>query len=402
MRRVLSPLLALMLLVSPAFALVSEGRPGVPYFNHVLFLQKKVMVGNEVKAASLAYSDPRSDDRELCLNSIDVFGGLELFRDIPERRWVLVDYEIQSILVSEGFLGDADVFAVTACPDIDQCIAWSDARNADPAERQRQAEKPRAATTQSASLDEIQNGLAAGRSLVKSARCRGCHNIEGFGPEHAPSLNWKRIKYEPGWLDAYLAAPWRMRPAMNSLMMPRYTSPNAEPKLLPVELAAVANYLANVATASAPDERFSSELWTGYDCFGCHARIYREQPLVFEPTPVPAGLRAAVAAAPVMQTCLGCHPFGDLKTVAPLPPGAPNAFASDLLLAFEKLALNYLAAFLENPAYVEPQTRMPNLGLDAASIEQVRTVSRAVKEAIASGELKPIHTGYQIEKRSKE
>ncbi len=400
MLRFIPLLLALTLLSAPASALVSEGRPGVPYFNHVLFLQKKVMVGDEVKAASLAYSDPRADNRELCQNSIDVYGGLQLFRDVPERRWVMVDYEMQSILVDEGFLGDADVFAVTVCADVDQCIALSKARNADPAEQQRQAAQPRAAVTVRASLDDIQNSLEAGRRLVKSARCRGCHSIEGFGPEHAPSLRWKRVKYESGWLDAYLKAPWRMRPAMSHLMMPRYTSANAEPKLQPAEISAVANYLANVATASAPDERFREELWEDYDCFACHTRIYREKPLTFVPTPVPADLREKVAAAPVMQTCLGCHPFGDLKTVEPLPQGTPNAFASDLLLAFEKLTLNYLGDFLGNPAYVEPKTRMPNLGLDAASIDQVREVARAVKEAIDSGALKPVHTLYTIEKRS--
>ena len=402
MQRLIPLLLIMVLWPSFASALVSEGRPGVPYFSHVLFLQQKVMAGDEVKAVSLAYSDPRADNRDLCQNSIDVFGGLELFRDIPERRWVLVDYEMQSILVAEGFLGDADVFAVTACPDVEQCLAWSDQRNADPAELQRRAERPRAATTRPATLSELQAGLVAGRSLVKSARCRGCHSIEGVGPQHAPSLSWKRIKYEPGWLDAYLAAPWRMRPAMSNLMMPRYTSPNAAPSLQPAEVRAVANYLANVATASAPDERFQEELWPGYDCYGCHTRLYREKPLEFVPTPVPADLAAAVKSAPAMQICLGCHPFGDLRTVEPLPAGAPNAFASDLLLSFEKLSINYLSAFLENPAYVEPQTRMPDLGLDAANIDQVRDIARRVKESIADGTLKPVHTPYAIEKRAQE
>lgn len=399
MLRLLLLSLLVCLLPGGATALVSEGRPGVPYFGHVLFLQQKIVEDGRVVAVSLAYADPRDDKIELCSNTIDVFGGLELFRDIEERNWVLVDYELQSILIADGFTGDADVFRVSACGDAASCLARSEQLKADPLTRQAETERPRAEATIRVNFENIQQRLEIGRKLVKAARCRGCHSLEGFGPDYAPSLTWKRFKYEPGWLEEFLRAPYRMRPGMGELMMLNYTSPNAKPSLRPEELQLVADYLTSVATASAPSEQFRRELWRGYDCYACHTSAYRARPLAFRPTSVPADIRERVAASAAFQSCLGCHPFGDLRTAAPAPAGTPNAFASDLLLAFEKLSLNYLAAFLANPSYFEPETRMPDPGLDAGDIEEIRALARQVKEAIAAGRLSPVHVVYQMEKR---
>jgi 4-oxalocrotonate tautomerase family enzyme len=98
---------------------------------------------------------------------------------------------------------------------------------------------------------------------------------------------------------------------------------------------------------------------------------------------------------------IGCHPFGDLQVVQPLPAGAPTAFATDLLLAFEKLSLNYLTAFLADPAYLEPGTKMPNLNLDQTQIDQVRQIALLIKQAIDGENLQPVHVYYELEKAAK-
>lgn len=380
-----------------SLALVSEGRPGIPYVGHVFFLQSKLVENNQVLAVSLGFTDPHNQHIELCNNSIDVFDGLELFRDIPVKSWVLVDYELQSILIAEGFAGDADVSRVSACGDFERCMAL--------AEQARAKALPSAGGSPSdgarepANLETIQQRLEIGRRLVKAARCRGCHSLEGFGADHAPSLTWKRFKYEPGWLEEFLRAPYRMRPAMADLMMLKYTSPNAKPSLQPEEAKLVAEYLVKAATASAPSEQFRLEQWQDYDCYACHTRLYQAKPLVFTPTPIPLEIRQTFAASNTFQSCLGCHPFGDLREVTPLPSSQPNAFATDLLLAFEKLTLNYLAAFLKNPAYLEPETRMPNLGLNESEIAEIRQLARQVKEALEAGRLQPRHAFYEMEKQ---
>jgi len=388
----------ILLLPACALALVSEGRPGVPYFDMVLFLQKKVIEDNKVVAASLAFADPKENE-DLCLNRMDVFGGLEKFRNIPDNNWVLVDLELQSVLVAEGFAGDADVSWVKACPDVDTCIEWGKERGLDPQELERRANVPRPKATVKANLETISQRLETGRKLVKAARCRGCHNLEGTGPEHAPSLTWKRNKYDRGWLKEYLKHPYRMRPAMDDLMMLKYTSPNAVPSLQQVELEVDADYLERAAVTSAPASDQRRELWEDYDCLGCHVKEYKSKPLVFQPTPIPDKTKTMIMASQVMQSCLGCHSFGDLTTIETLPTGHVNAFAPDLLLSFEKLNLDFISSFLANPAYLVPLTKMPDLGFNDDQILEVRNIALHIKEAIAAGEIIPVYTYYELEKK---
>jgi mono/diheme cytochrome c family protein len=392
----------LWLLVWPtaALGLVSEGRPGIPYFGHVLFLDQKIVEGEEVRWVSLAYGDAASGDLQ-CNNRVDVFAGKELFRAVPEQSWVLVDYQLQSILIEEGFSGDADVFQVRACEDVEQCCQLRDRLAEDPAERARRAQWARPQTTEPANLSQIARELEIGRQLVKAARCRGCHRIEGFGADHGPSLTWKRYKYEPGWLEAYLQAPYRMRPGLRDLMMLNYSSPNAQPNLQPTEIAAVARYLPRVAWTKSPADRFAQEPWQGYDCYACHTRLYREQSLAFVPTALPEALRRQAEATEGFAACLGCHAFGDLRPPAAtaVPPG-PNAFAPDLLLAMEKLEANYFLGFVQDPAYLQPGAKMPKLPRTEAQQAQLRALILAVKEAIAAGSLRPVHNHYRMEKRS--
>ncbi len=394
-------LAALCLLPGSASALVSQGRPGIPYYNHPLFLESKKMAGDQVDWVTLAYGDSRQQTLD-CRNVIDVFNGRDLFREVPEKSWVLVDYELQSILIEGGFAGDADVFRVRPCDGPEACGELSARLNNDPEELAKRPSRPAPSQTKKAELGDLAAELEKGRELVKAARCRGCHALEGFGAGHAPSLTWKRYKYEPGWLDAYLLAPYRLRPAMDDLMMLDYTSPNAVPNMQPPEVKAVAQFLPRVAWAKTPADRFRGEPWAGYDCFPCHTRLYREEPLDFQPTPVRDPLRRQLAGSSTLQVCLACHPLGDLKTVTPAPrEGNPNVFATDLLLAMEKLEINYLVNFVRDPAYLQPAAAMPALGLTEEQLAELRQLAIAVKEAIADGTLQPVHVPYRMRKQAK-
>ena len=302
--------------------------------------------------------------------------------------------------MEDGFTGDADVFKVTPCGDSDACCALRDRLNADPDLAARRAQHTRPAKTKAVRLGDIEDQLETGRQLVKSARCRGCHSVEGFGAAHAPSLPWKRYKYEKGWLEAYLQAPYRLRPAMTDLMMLKFTSPNAKPNLQPVEADAVADYLAKVAWTKSPASRFRSEPWAGYDCYDCHRELYREEPLTFVPTPVPAQIREQLGTSAVAQSCLACHAFGDYRQ-HPVTPGrqSPFVFAPDLLLAMEKLETNYFVSYVRDPDYLQPGSTMPKLGLTEKQLEELKALVLAIKEAIASGELRPVHNFYEMQKR---
>jgi len=392
-------LIILLICLTPgsSFGLLSEGRPGIPYFNHPLFLNKKIMEGSQITWVSLAYGDNRQGQIS-CNNTIDVFNGKELFRDIPEKTWVLVDYELQSILIEEGFFGDADVSRVTPCPGPDECAELAEKLNQDPAEQQRHANRPKPTKTQKVSLDKMSEQLETGRQLVKAARCRGCHRIEGFGADHAPSLTWKRFKYETGWLESFLQAPYRMRPTMTDLMMLKYTSPNARPSLTEVEVDAVAEYLTQAAWTKTPADRFRSEPWADYDCFNCHQRLYRENPLTFKPTKIPESIRERIKDSPTYQLCSSCHAFGEFRSpVAASQKDRRFILAPDHLLSMEKLDIDYFIDFIRDPGYLQPGAQMPKLGLRERQLEEIRDLVRTVKKAINDKEVIPQHNHYLME-----
>lgn len=393
-------LLFLLLLVPfTTQALVSEGRPGIPYYNHPLFLDKKLLENGEITQVRLAYGDTR-DATPDCLNTIDVFAGLELFAAVPEKSWVLVDYELQSILIDSGFFGDADVFNVRSCDGIDACVELREKLEKDPLELARRQQRKKPQKLKKARLTEIEQELETGRKLVKAARCRGCHQVEGFGAEHAPDLTWRRYKYVEGWLEEYLRTPYRLRPAIDDLMMLQYSSPNARPSLQQVEVAAVAGYLERVAKAKTPDIKYRKESWQDYDCFACHTSNYRKTPLAFIPTAVPQELSRRLADNRTLRICLSCHAFGDYRQVEPAGRNNANRFAPDLLLAMEKLDINYLINYVQRPDYLQPGSQMPRFPLKTAQQEELRQFVIELRRQIESGAVQPVHNYYRMEKIS--
>lgn len=396
MCRIAAVLVWIASMAQPAAALVSEARPGIAYRDQVLFLHAKQVQDGEVVWLTLAYGDP--DAARDCRNLIDVFDGRQLFAAIPEKSWVLVDFTLRSLVIQAGFAGDADVTAVTACGDEPRCRALQLQRGHTPVEQGAETAVP-PANSPSGPEDAAQR-VTLGRTLVKSARCRACHVIEGFGASHAPSLTWRRARYQPGWLAAYLAAPYRLRPALTTLMMLNYTSPLAQPSLQPQEVVLVADYLQRLAWFSPPAGRFRLEPWQTYRCQPCHARLYAERPLVFVPTPVPPKVRDALTGHEVQKACLACHAFGDVQTVAAWP-GPPYAYpmAPDLLLALEKLRLDYMVDYVRDPAYLQPGSAMPRLDLTAAQLEEVEAWGRQLQQFIEQGAVRPLHQYYRMQKR---
>lgn len=392
-------LLILLLLPLNSFALVSDGRPGIPYYNHPLFLDVKKVENGQVTQVRLAYGDTRDNDNN-CLNTIDVFLGLEHFSSAAEKSWVLVDYELQSILINNGFFGDADVFKVRACREMDSCVELREQLESDPTELAKRQQRVTPKNLKKARFTEIEKELDIGRKLVKAARCRGCHQIEGFGAEHAPGLTWKRYKYVKGWLEEYLRNPYRLRPAIDDLMMLQYTSANARPNLQEVELQAMANFLERIAKAKTPDINYRKEAWQDYDCYNCHTSNYKNKPLPFVPTPVSNSLRAELENNATLQTCLNCHSFGDYHQAKRADHTDPNRFAPDLLLTLDRLDLDYLINFVQRPDYLQPGSQMPAIPLDTAKQEQLRQFVIELRRQIEIGELKPVFNYYRMEKVS--
>ncbi|MEZ4599732.1 MAG: cytochrome c [Syntrophotaleaceae bacterium] len=394
----LANLLLLLIVPLSVWALVAEERPGIRYTNQVLFLEKKIMEGDQVAWVTLAYSDPATG-RD-CQNFIDVLGGRQLFADIPEKSWMLVDFQLRSLVVEAGFAGDADVTAVAACEDYRSCVEKRQKRAAEgPGEEApaRTGVEGKAAGQGGTSLTAVEDRLMAGRQLVKAARCRSCHAIEGFGADHAPSLTWRRAKYEPDWLGNYLSAPYRMRPAMKNLMMLDYTSPNAVPHLQPEEVKVIADYLQQLSWLKSPAGRFRLEPWQSYNCYECHARVYRQDPLAYVPTPVPQSWRDELTSSPTLKSCTACHTFGDAGPAVKAVQAFP--LAPDLLLTAEKLRTDYFLAYVRDPDYVQPGSSMPKLALSEQQVEELERLVERLRQAIRAGEVEPVHRYYRMEKK---
>jgi mono/diheme cytochrome c family protein len=392
--KVLKILVVLALMVGSAgqgAALVSEARPGIAYRDQVMFVDKKVVKEGSIAWITLSFRDPRTSND--CDNLIDVFNDRALFTDIPEKSWVLVDFSLRSLVIQAGFSGDADVTGVFPCSDEQACRELQ-------GRRQRSPRQQTVVPSPVADLEDAGQRMSAGRDLIKAARCRGCHVIEGFGAKHAPGLTWRRAKYRPGWLVAYLGAPYRLRPALTSLMMLRYTSPLASPGLQPAEISVVADFLERLAWFTPPAGRYRLEPWQTYQCQPCHARLYAERPLAFAPTTVPDPLRTELDAYPASKTCLACHTFGDLQTVkAWSGPPYPFPMAPDLLLALEKLRVDYVVDYVRDPGYIQPGSTMPAVGLSGPELREIGQWCREVQRLIGQGALRPLHQEYRMQKR---
>ena len=389
-------LILLLGFVGQSSALVSEARPGIGYHDQVMFLDKKIVEADTVVWVTLAYSDPR--DARDCRNLIDVFNGRQLFAEVPEKSWVLIDFSLRSLVIQSGFAGDADVESVTLCPDEKACRTLQKQRLS-----ARKAAKPGEKTEGSFSSNDLSDAaqrMALARGLVKAARCRGCHVVEGFGATHAPSLTWRRAKYQDGWLNAYLAEPYRLRPALTTLMMLRYTSALAQPSLQPGELSLVADFLERLAWFTPPAGRFRLEPWETYQCQPCHARLYAERPLVFVPAPVPLPLRKKMEELLSVQACLACHTFGDVQTVTAWSgPPYPYPMAPDLLLALEKLRLDYFIDYVRDPKYLQPGTAMPQLQFTDLQYKEIEEWAQRVQLLMRQGKVQPVHNYYHMQKR---
>ncbi len=377
-------------------ALVSEARPGIAYHDQVMFLDKKIVEAGDVVWVTLAYGDPRAS-RD-CSNIIDVFNGRQLFVDMPEKSWVLIDFTLRSLVIQAGFAGDADVVRVTLCPDEKACrnLQRQRLRDGQPA---KPAEKTQGSSSSDDPGDAAQR-MTLARGVVKAARCRGCHIIEGFGATHAPSLTWRRAKYQDGWLNDYLMAPYRLRPAQTSLMMLRYTSALAQPSLQPEELNVVADFLQRLAWFAPPAGRFRLEPWETYQCQPCHARLYAERPLAFVPSPVPQPLRKKMEGLSPVQACLACHTFGDAQTLTAWSgPPYPYPMAPDLLLALEKLRLDYFIDYVRDPKYLQPGTAMPQLQFTDLQYKEIEEWAQRVQLLMRQGKVQPVHNYYHMQKR---
>lgn len=173
---------------------------------------------------------------------------------------------------------------------------------------------------------------AAGRALVHSRNCVGCHAVEGVGGDFVtlvaepalgpPLLTPEGSRVQPNWLRGFLREPRTIRPWLR-VRMPSFG-------LQEDELTQAVTYFRAIAPPNPP------------------------------PTEATAAMTPAVSRELFeLLKCQQCHVLGSVPGDQPAANLAP-----DLRMAHERLQPEWIDAWLRSPNQILPGTRMPSFWPD--------------------------------------
>jgi len=177
--------------------------------------------------------------------------------------------------------------------------------------------------------------VVEGRRLMHQYNCIGCHEIENRGgfirkyyqenPTLAPPvLNGEGEKVQSPWLFSFLKAPFSVRPWLN-VRMPTFDFSDQEDNLL-------IGFFNGLSKVEIPYAYFDD------------GKVPKEN------------LDAArVLVSKDYFNCFSCHKQGDRN-----PEGPQEGWAPDLTLARNRLNLNWIIKWLQDPQKVQPGTKMPS------------------------------------------
>ena len=198
-------------------------------------------------------------------------------------------------------------------------------------------------------LSARDEAVEAGRRLVRDHNCQGCHILDGRGgaireaiklnlvaegkseeeaeasaPSFAPPIiDGEGDKVQPDWLFTFLKGPTPIRPWLQ-VRMPTFGFSDEEADTL-------------VHHFAAKDQR-----------------TFPFQTLAQTPPKGPELQAALKMFGPDYFNCWNCHQQGARK-----PPGPPEGWAPDLMLAYRRLNADWIARWIENPQKLMPGTKMP-------------------------------------------
>jgi mono/diheme cytochrome c family protein len=189
-------------------------------------------------------------------------------------------------------------------------------------------------------LTDAEQAVEAGRRLVRTYNCVGCHVMEGKGGDirarfasaaAAPpplilldGLLSEGEKVQAPWLYEFLIQPTPIRPWL-AVRMPTFG-------LASNQVTGLVGYFTGKAGLPLPT------------------------PLTYvgplDPTAVAAGRRLT---SKDYFDCFSCHQQGERK-----PEGPPEGWAPDLALARRRLRPEWMVKWITDPQKIQPGTRMPN------------------------------------------
>ena len=170
-----------------------------------------------------------------------------------------------------------------------------------------------------------------GEALVEKIGCLNCHSLDGQGGQVAPDLNHVHERLHENWLFMFLKEPYDIRP-LGYIPYSGIRMPNL--RLSDEEAKAIANYL---STLNEHEIRRRTHLTQHLNRReNLKEDVQKGQELVQQ------------------QPCLNCHSIR----------GKGGKVGPDLSDVGTRLQPAFIYLWIENPQSFEPNTLMPNLGLN--------------------------------------
>ena len=202
----------------------------------------------------------------------------------------------------------------------------------------------------------LSSGVSAdsGDKILESS-CVECHDLKGAGPANlaelwalkGPNLSYAGNKYKQAWLEQWLTAPTRIRPA--GMFYGNHIKPGADEDVIKqdslVKHVALSASEAKAVAAALMQRKAKSELVT---------------PGAYKPGTI--SMRMGELVFDKFRGCLGCHQ---------IEPGYGGSSGPEVYTVGNRLQEDYIISFIQNPQAWSPLTFMPNRPLKDKDLQKL-------------------------------
>lgn len=199
---------------------------------------------------------------------------------------------------------------------------------------------------------------------ILEARCVECHDLKGPGPaslaelwaQKGPNFSYAGNKYKQDWLEQWLVAPTRIRPA--GMFYGNHIKPGPEQDL--VDEASLIKHMAlekdeaKAVAAALMRRKAKSELIT---------------PGAYKPGTI--SLRMGELTFDKFRGCLACHQ---------IEPGYGGISGPEVYTVVKRLQEDYIISFIQDPQAWSPLTFMPKRTLKDKDLQKLVHYFSALSE----------------------
>ena len=203
----------------------------------------------------------------------------------------------------------------------------------------------------------------AGDKILESD-CVECHDLKGAGPSSlaglwalkGPNLSYAGNKYKQVWLEQWLVAPTRIRPA--GMFYGNHIKPGVEQDVVDedslVKHQALSADEAKVVAIALMQRKAKSELI---------------QPGAYKPGTISISMGEMIFDK--FRGCLGCHQ---------IEPGYGGISGPEVYSVGDRLQEDYIISFIQNPQAWSPLTFMPRRPLKDKDLQKLVHYFRALSK----------------------